>query len=103
MLARLAATLLTAAVGTSSATVVHRGQLAHLRITGPADSRGACAASVIYADGFLQQSGVRYLYMGHVTFALRVPAHVPFGRAEWTVRCGITMQRSGVWRVAPPG
>lgn len=102
MHARLAAMLLTAAVGASSPTVVHRGQVAQLRITGPVESRGACAAAVVYADGFLQQSGVRNLYMGHVTFAIRIPRDVAYGRAEWTVRCGITMQRSGVWRVAPP-
>jgi hypothetical protein len=104
MLARLAATLLTAAVATPAATpVVHRGQLVHLRTTGPVDSRGACAAQVNYVDGFLQQPGVRYLYLGHVTFVFRIPRNAAYGPAQWTVRCGLTMERHGTWRVAPVG
>jgi len=103
MLDRLAATLLTAVVGTSAATVVHRGQTARLTFGTVVSSQAACSAQVVYADGFLQQTGVKTVVAGHVTFAIRIPRHVAFGPARWTLRCGLTMSRSGTWRVAPAG
>jgi len=102
VLDRLAATLLTAALGTSGgAAVVHRGQLAHISLTTSVASQASCAAQVVYAGGCLQQTGIKRAAGGRVPFAIRVPRHVAYGPAHWTVRCGIQLQRSGTWRVAP--
>jgi hypothetical protein len=107
MLRRLAATALTAAVGASAAavgasaaTVVHRGQIARISLATDVSSQAACSAQIVYADGFLQQTGVKSVVGGRVTFAIRIPRHVAFGPARWSLRCGLTLARSGTWRVA---
>ena len=99
MLDRLAASLLTAVIGTSAATVVHRGAIAHITYATDVSSQAACSAQVVYADGFLQQTGVKVVTGGRVTFAIRVPRRVAVGPARWTLRCGLTTSRSGTWRV----
>lgn len=80
-----------------TATVVHRGQPVHIAVRTP--SHGACLAEVRYSDGALQDSGVKVPRGGAVSWTMRVPTNATLGAARWTVRCGVTWQRSGSWRV----
>jgi hypothetical protein len=82
----------------SGATDVHRGQPVRIAVRTP--SHGVCLAEVRYSDGATQDSGVKSPRSGSVSWTLRVPTNATLGAARWTVRCGVTWQRSGSWRVA---
>jgi hypothetical protein len=77
--------------------VVHRGQLARLTVSPPGTP--ACLATVHYADGAGQDSGIKHPSGGKVTWTIRVPTNAALGLAHWTVRCGPIWSRSGSWRV----
>jgi len=62
-------------------------------------SKGDCLAEARYADGSRQDSGVKHARNGLVSWTLRVPNTAPLGRADWTVRCGATWERTGRWVV----
>ena len=98
--AALAATATTATASARPAAgplVVHRGQAVKVSVRTP--SKGDCLAEARYADGSRQDSGVKHARNGVVSWTLRVPNTAPLGYAEWTVRCGVTWQRTGRWIV----
>jgi hypothetical protein len=99
--ATLAAAATSATAATSAkaapATVVHRGQPA--RLTVRTSSRGECAAEIHYSDGALQQTVIKTPAAGRVSWTVHIPANASLGRAGWSVRCGISFQQSGTWRV----
>ena len=98
--AALAATATTATASARPAAgplVVHRGQAVKVAVRTP--SKGDCLAEARYADGSRQDSGVKHARNGLVSWTLRVPNTAPLGRADWTVRCGATWERTGRWVV----
>jgi hypothetical protein len=96
---------LSAAVTTASAApvlrtaapVVHRGQA--VRISVATLSTGVCLAEVRYADGAVQDSGIKTPSGRRVSWTIRVPNNAMPGLARWSVRCGASFNRSGNWRV----
>jgi hypothetical protein len=78
--------------------VVHRGQA--VKISVAYGSKSTCLAQVRYADGAVQESGLKRASQRRVTWTIRVPNNAMLGPARWTVRCGVRFQRSGSWRVA---
>jgi hypothetical protein len=89
----------TPATGSAAApTVVHRGQT--VRISVATASQGVCLAQVRYADGAVQESGIKHPSGRRVGWTIRVPNDAMLGIARWNVRCGVNFQRSGSWRVA---
>jgi hypothetical protein len=100
LLAAIAATSSPAMiVRAETALVVHRGQPVRIAVKTP--SHGVCIAEVRYSDGAVQDSGVKVPRGGAVSWTMRVPTNATLGAARWTVRCGVTWQRSGNWRVTP--
>lgn len=101
----LLATILAAAIAAPSVLaqreatprVVHRRQLVTVAVSTP--SYAACLAEVVYSGGLRQESAVKTANDGRVSWVFRVPAGARLGRAEWSVRCGVTWERSGVWVV----
>lgn len=81
-----------------AATVVHRGQT--VKISVATASKGVCLAQVRYADGAVQESGIKRPSARRVTWTIRVPNNAMLGIARWSVRCGVNFQRFGSWRVA---
>jgi hypothetical protein len=98
--AALSAAVTTASAAPTSATLVpavHRGQAVKLSVA--TQSRGACFAEVRYADGAVQDSGIKKPSGGRVSWMIRVPNNAMPGIARWSVRCGVTFRRSATWRV----
>jgi len=98
--AALAATATTATASARPAAgplVVHRGQAVKVAVRTP--SKAYCLAEARYADGSRQDSGLKRARNGLVSWTLRVPNTAPLGRADWTVRCGATWERTGRWVV----
>ncbi len=91
------ATASAAPVSTAVAPTVHRGQA--VRISVATQSTGVCLAEVRYADGAVQDSGIKTPSGRRVTWMIRVPNNAMPGLAHWSVRCGATFNRSGNWRV----
>jgi len=79
--------------------VVHRGQPVKVSVRTP--SLAACLAEARYADGSRQSSGIKHARDGLVTWMVRVPNNAALGKARWSVRCGVTWQRTGTWVVKP--
>jgi hypothetical protein len=89
----------TPATGSAAAlTVVHRGQT--VKISVATASKGVCLAQVRYADGAVQESGIKRPSGRRVGWTIRVPNNAMLGVARWSVRCGVNFQRLGSWRVA---
>jgi hypothetical protein len=76
---------------------VHRGQTVKVGVRTP--SKAYCLAEARYADGTRQDSGLKHARNGLVSWTLRVPNTAPLGRADWTVRCGASWERTGHWVV----
>jgi hypothetical protein len=95
-----AATTATAATSRTSVLpgVVHRGQA--VKISVATLTKAACLAQVRYADGAVQESGIKHAIARRVTWTIRIPNNAMLGAAHWTVRCGVNFSRSGNWRVA---
>jgi hypothetical protein len=88
-------------VQATAPVVVHRGQAVKVTVATNVAFKGVCVAAALYADGSRQDSGIKHPSRGRVTWTIRIPNTVPFGRATWTVHCGVTFQRSGSWLVKP--
>ena len=58
-----------------------------------------CLASVQYADGLTQNTGIKSAVRGKVSWSIRVPNNAAVGIAHWNVRCGPTWKRTGRWHV----
>jgi hypothetical protein len=78
--------------------VVHRGQAVKISVATAA--KNVCLAQVRYADGAVQESGIKRPVNRRVTWTIRIPNNAMLGLAHWSVRCGVLFQRSGNWRVA---
>ena len=79
--------------------IVHRGQPVKVSVRTP--SLAACLAEARYSDGSRQSSGIKHAHDGLVTWTVRVPNNAALGQARWSVRCGVTWQRTGTWLVKP--
>jgi hypothetical protein len=79
--------------------IVHRGQPVKVSVRTP--SLAACLAEARYSDGSRQSSGIKRAHDGLVTWTVRVPNNAALGKARWSVRCGVTWQRTGTWLVKP--
>jgi hypothetical protein len=79
--------------------IVHRGQTVRVAVRTP--SLAACLVETAYADGARRTSSVKQARDGLVSWTLRIPAGAGLGRARWTVRCGVTWERTGAWLVRP--
>jgi hypothetical protein len=100
--AALAATATSATASARSAAVplvVHRGQAVKVSVRTP--SKAYCLAEAQYADASRQESGLKRAHNGVVSWTLRVPNTAPLGHADWTVRCGVSWERTGRWVVKP--
>ncbi|HZT91945.1 MAG TPA: hypothetical protein VFA05_07900 [Gaiellaceae bacterium] len=112
-LRRLASTAAVAALGVTAATAhaaptsataaptVHRGQAATISVA--TRSHAVCAASVQYADGVGQDTGVKRPRGGRVAWVVRIPTNAALGVAHWRVVCGGAFRRSGTWVVTVVG
>jgi hypothetical protein len=97
----LALTASSAAAAPSRATAarpVHRGSTA--TIVFRTRARAACDAFVQYADGVIQDSGVKHARGGRVAWTVRIPTNAALGLAHWHAACGAAVHASGAWLVA---
>jgi len=97
-LAVLAMTAAGAAARDVTVPVVHRGQTA--RISARVSGTPPCLASVQYADGLTQNTGIKHAILGKVSWTIRIPNNAAIGTAHWNVRCGPSAKSTGTWRVA---
>ncbi len=81
----------------TAAPIVHRGQA--VRISVATLSTGVCLVEVRYADGAVQDSGIKTPSGRRVSWTVRVPNNAMPGLARWNVRCGASFNRYGTWRV----
>jgi hypothetical protein len=78
---------------------VHRGHTARIVVRAP--PQAACVVEIHYSDGALQQTGIKTAQYGRIVWTVRIPSGAALGIAHWTVRCGISWQHPGSWRVRP--
>jgi hypothetical protein len=100
-IAVLALCVTTAAIASSASTPrIARGGTFHIKMT--TESLGDCVAVVNYRDSGLQIGTVKPATDGRLSWAFPVSRARPLGRATWYVRCGLSVQRSGVFVVVNP-
>ena len=81
--------------------IVHRGQPVKVSVRTP--SHGCLPRRSALRGRRPAGPGIKHAHDGLVTWTVRVPNNAALGQARWTVRCGVTWQRTGTWLVKPRG
>lgn len=97
-LALSASTATAAPTRVDAARTVHRGGTVTIAMR--SRSHAACTAFVQYADGVIQDTGVKRAHAGTVAWTVRVPTNAALGAAHWHAACGLKVHAAGTWNVA---